>query len=208
MADYTTHSFEDDHGPYLFTPRLDWLENTDTAPKWEPEIPAKLKLDEEGDPEEDHHIEHFIDMLSTPVGTLHWHMFCLSAYEYGMREGVERIGVSKVVNEVNARGNEIFMIEGVIKPENKAEVLIRNEHGTFMGRLFNYYHCFLLGRLPLFKLLPRRAHTVKCGACGAVTAMSGYVLEKPTERIDPDTWTFKDKLEDGGSNTSHGETKI
>ena len=208
MADYTTHSFEDDHGSYVFTPRLDWLENPDTAPKWKPVIPVVLQLIEEGDPEKDPHIQDFINMLSTPVGTKHWHIFCLTAYKYKMRKGVERIGVSKVVDEVNARGNEIFMIEGAIKTDGIAKILIRNQHGTFMGRLFNYYHCSLQGRLPLFNLSPRRAHTVKCSACGAVTTMSGYVLEKPTERIDPETWSFEDRLEDGGSNTSFGETKI
>lgn len=208
MTDYAPHSFADDHGPYAYTRRVDWLGDPDTVPKWDSKIPAALKLDEEGDPEEDPRIQDFIDMLSTPTGTMHWHMFCLTAYEYQMRNGVERINSSKVVAEVNARGNSIFTIEGAIDLDAPAEVLIKNTYGTFMGRLFNYYHCHLLGRLPLFKLLSRKRREFKCGACGAVSGSNGFIISKPTEKIDPETWSLKDRLGDGGSNTTDGKNTI
>lgn len=199
------HTFADDHGPYDFVPRLDWLQDSSNIPKWHPGIPFFLGLDEPGD---DSRCEEFVDYINSPVGAIRWHMFCETAYTFPMRDGVERLNVDKVVGSVNATGNQIFTIEGAVDPKSVKEVQLQNHIGTMMARLFNYYHCKQLGRLELFKLRARAVVKHSCPACGCGFGSKGFVYQPPTNDVSAENWAYEDRLENGGSDQSPQETKI
>ena len=189
-------------------------------PLWSTGIPEILKLKERGD---DIRCVEFSEFLHTTKGAILTHLWFYTAYEYQMRDDVERIGQDKVTAELNARGNQIYENPEInafihdLRAEEGGEnnddwtvarggVLVSDQLGTMFARLFNYHHCVLQNRPLLFKCSPRTlSKKHNCPVCGSTFTSNGFVCERPTKVVNPDNWTYDDKVE-GGSDTH--ETKI
>ena len=216
----TTHSFADDHGNYRYQPYLDWLTSAENVPEWNTLIPKMLGLKEPG---WDTRCQEFICFLKTTKGALLMHLWFYTAYNYKMREDVERIGQDKVTAELNARGNSVYESPEInefihkLRAENKdvnnddwtvasGGILVTDQVGTMFARLFNYHHCVKLGRLPLFNCSPRSiSKKHECPVCGAIFGSKGYVYSPPKVDVRVADWSIEDKVE-GGSNTH--ETRV
>lgn len=215
-----THSFAEDHGKYKYQSNLDWLTSAENVPKWNTGIPEMLKLKEKGD---DKRCIEFAAFLATTKGAIITHLWFYTAYEYQMRKDVERIGQDKVTAELNARGNQIYenpeinVFIHALREQGKDEsnddwtvarggILVTDQVGTMLARLFNFHHCVKQNRPLLFKCSPRilsKKHD--CPVCGATFTSGSFVCEPPTKFVNPDTWGYDDKVE-GGSATH--KTKI
>ena len=205
------HTFaEDCKASYKYTPRLDWLLDQANNCQWKDTIPEILGLDDP-DPEHDRKLHEFLKHHATETGALHWHMFCLTTYNYELRTPVEKINADKIIGYTNTTGNNIFTIEGAINPLEADKPQLDKHNAAFYGRLFNYYHCYLEGRVELFKLNSRPGLTkYKCPACACVFGSKGYVYENPTKDVIAESWTWEDKEENDGSGSSNVDegTKI
>ena len=199
-------SFAEDHGPYRFDNNIEWFESSENIPYSTSQISEFLGV------EDTNKAKRYIDLrlfLDTTLGKITWHMFCKVAYEYDRKYDVEKIGVDKVVNEVNAKQNSIYAnpaIYNVFRETRTTRTPILPDNiGPMFARLFNYYHCMCEERLELFNLRPLQRRENNCPVCGCSFTASGYVTEKPTEDVDVSRWSFKDKVE-GGSKVH--ETKL
>jgi hypothetical protein len=201
------HRFYEKHGHYRFENSLSWLQDPENVPRWEPQIPTALGLDEPGD---DARCKEFDKYIHEPWGCVLTHMFFWTAYGYKLRDDVDRIGQDKVTGRVNASGNDIFDNDDIRqlvkdrKQENKP--LLETENGVMLARLFNYWECHKKGINPhLFKLRPRSAQYADCPVCAARFGSGGFIIIEPSLNVDCGTWEYEDAVPGG---FRRGETKI
>lgn len=216
----TTHSFADVHGNYRYQAFLAWLTSAENVPKWNTLIPETLGLNEPG---WDARCQEFISFLKTTKGALLMHLWFYTAYNYKMRDDVDRIGQDKVTAELNARGNVVYSNPDIndfihkLRAEDKdvsnddwtvarGGILVTDQLGTMFARLFNYHHCVKLGRPPLFNCSPRSiSKKHECPACGTIFGSKGCVYSPPKVDVHVADWSIRDTIE-GGSNTH--ETRV
>ena len=200
--------FSDLYGEYRYEPYLEWFMDDKNIPIVYMDIGEKLKLQEEG---QERKYEELQDYLESTMGKLNWHMFCKVAYDYPLRDDHDSMGAINVIKDINSMPNPIFDNDRVkeLLVERKAlgKPIIDEKMSPLFGRLFNYYHCYLQGRLPLFRLRPLTNQRNTCPACGCIFSAKGFVQEKPTVSVNAREWDYADALEDGGSNIRQ-ETKV
>ena len=180
---------------YSFKNTEEWLVSALHIPTWRVEIPKVIGLEKE--PLDGPWIEAVTDFLSTDIGRIVWHMFCVESYNYPLRHdiGIGGITKTKVVENVNGSGNSVLSnpriqdIAADARKQNKGQVLLPPGIDTSFARLFHYYECHKKGRNNLFKLRNRTLGKLKadCPVCGTGFDSNGYVDfgEGPQCLVDP-----------------------
>ena len=200
--------FSDMYGDYKYVPRLDWFEDDRNIPTVYYDMGKDLGLKESG---QKYKYEELQAYLETTLGKLAWHMFCKVTYDYDLRDDHDSMGSMNIIKDVNSMANPIFdnqRVKEVLTAEGKlGKPIISNRMSPLFGRLFNYHHCYKLGRPTLLKLRPMFNLRNTCPACGCVSAADGWVIEKPSVSVDHTKWSYEDAIEHAGSNLKQ-ETKV